>query len=195
MSCPGTTGSGDDRGQAHRHRDPPAQHAGRPADGNPRRREVRKPSKQPAQADLAFGPRQRSADTVVPTAGEGEVPPGIASGDVERMRIGEHGGITIRGGKDRSDRLAGADRLSGEFGVPPAYPGSELNGGFRTGGSRRPHSATCIGFASRTRSCSGWSSSRRTPLPSRFTVVSNPATSTRPAVARSSRSVRWRSVE
>src|SRR6476620_1458510 len=119
------------RGQEHRPRDPPAQHASRPANRNPGRHETGKPGKQPLQADLAFSPRQRGTDTVVATAGEGEVPPGIASGDVERVRIGEDAGIAVRGGQDGGDRLAGVDRLPRELDGPAAYPGRELNRGFQ----------------------------------------------------------------
>ena len=59
------------------------------------------------------------------------MPPGILSGDVERVRIGEDAGIAVRGGQDGSDRLADADRLPRELGGPPAYPGRELNRGFQ----------------------------------------------------------------
>ena len=129
----------------------PRQHASRPANRNPGGRETGKPGKQPLQADLAFSPRQRSTDTVVATTGEGEVPPGILSGDVERVRIGEDAGIAVRGGQDGSDRLADADRLPRELGRPAAYPGRELNRGFQPEDlvdRIRPHT----GFASRTSS-------------------------------------------
>ena len=67
-SCPGRTGSGDAGDRRTGIETHPRSTRVGSADGIPADARSGNRVKQPAQAYLAFGPRQRSADTVVPTA-------------------------------------------------------------------------------------------------------------------------------
>ena len=60
---------------------------------------VREAVEEGAQPHLSFGAGQGRSQAEVPTAGEGEVPPCIGAFDVEAVRIGEHGWVTVGGSK------------------------------------------------------------------------------------------------
>ena len=180
------TYSGARLAKRDRKRRPPAQYPGVPAAaaaGQPRVREALEEGPQP---DLALRrgparPRGRSADRRRTT------------GACPRSRV------RCRSGADRR-RPSGRGWHRRDRGCTPSLrrttvPATSMSFvAIRalscTGESSRRISSTAVGHSSgalaRVSRCSGVSSSIRIPLPSRLTVVSKPAASTRPAVASSS---------
>src|SRR5689334_3587388 len=80
-------------------RRPPPQHPGVPPATVARERRLGMTFEEGSQTHLALGSGQCGAKTEVPTAGEGEVPARVVPGDVEAVRVGKHGGVTVGAGE------------------------------------------------------------------------------------------------
>ena len=151
-----------------------------------------------ARRTSAGRPRPRRAPVRRPgrsaAAGERQVLARVVAGDVEAVRVGEHLGIAVGACEVEDDQLAAlrpcgprprCRRGPAARSAAPATPAA---------GSPRRRPATARVRRAAWRVGRGARSRMRIPLPSRFTVVSKPAASTRPAVARSSASLSRRAV-
>jgi hypothetical protein len=75
-------------------------------------RQVREPVEQRAQRDLAFHLRQGGTDAVVDAGRERQVLSGISPGDVEALRVREHGGVAVGTTEQCDGELAGPHVLT-----------------------------------------------------------------------------------
>ena len=113
--------------------------------------------------------------------GEGDVPVGIRAGDVEALRVGEDRRVPVRPAEDQHHELPAPDGLARRLGVAACQPGRALH--------RRVEPQHLVGRGrprrrarAQPRELVGCSRSSAAPLPSRFTVVSNPAASRSDAI-------------
>ena len=167
--------------QGDRQRGPPVQHPGVPAaaragerTSGKRSKNVRNPTSPSARARAA--PRQKCR----PPENARCLP--ALSRRRRTVRIGEHGGVAVGPGEVEDDELALRSGAR-DLGVDQRDPRSQLHGRLQPQ-DLLDGVGPQLGPLAEVRSCSGLSSSMRIPLPSRFTVVSKPAASTRPATAR-----------
>ena len=154
---------------------------------------TRRPGNRSARLRSPTTPSSRArpgADAVVDAGGEGQVVAGVAAADVEPRRVGED--LRDRGWPRRAAASRGCPARTSRpasDGVVLRRPAGDLHGAVvaqhlldRAVPARRGRRAA-------RPTGRGAASSSTTPLPSRFTVVSNPAPSSSITVACSSRSV------
>ena len=91
-------------------------------------RQVREPVEQRAQRDLAFHLRQGGTDAVVDAGRERQVLSGISPGDVEALRVCEHGGVAVGTAEQCDDELAGPHVFSADLDGVVSHPGGALDG-------------------------------------------------------------------
>ena len=129
------------------------------------------------QHDTGLQPRERGAEAVVRAVAEREVLAGFAPSDVEAVGVGEHLGIAV-GGADGDEHVGVGGQLHAARARPAgscaAASGSPRS---RSAAPPRPRRGSARGSAHSASQLSRCSSSRRTALPSRFVVVSWPASS------------------
>ena len=169
-----------------------AQDPGRPPGAAPAdQREVGEALEQRPQPDLALHPGQRGAEAVVAPAENDDVVAGVGAA---RRRSGP-GRRRPRGrGWRRRAASVTTDARAARPARRPRCRAAATRPVSSTGGSTRSTSSTAFGHsagsARSTRAAGrGARCSSAMPLPSRLTVVSKPAASTRPAVAISSASL------
>ena len=107
--------------------------------------------------------------------------------DVEPMRIGEDVRVAVDACEVEDDQFAAPHQGARDLGVLARDPRTHLHRRIQPQ-DLLDGAGPQFGRSASVARCSGELSSIRIPLPSRFTVVSNPAASTRPAVACSSAS-------
>jgi hypothetical protein len=81
------------------------------------RTDVREAIEKGSQPHLSFGAGQGCAQAKMPAAGERQMSPGVIAFDVELVRVGENGRVTIGRGDLHHHQLALFDRPTGYLGV------------------------------------------------------------------------------